>query len=545
MANESVELQVLNSAYNRRIHTFAIVNKTHFDVEKFLNDAFFLYQSEVLQTLETHNMVKTMAILIAIFEKKLPSIPENVQPHNDIDENAPNQSNASEQTIKQTLYFTTPNTIVDMGSDLREHFKKNIIEEILKCVENTATRGSGFTLSQIVKLDVQICSYEPLRGSSYIETPKKIQNKKAIVNVKNTFDNMCFKWAILSALYPVSRNPQRVQHYWKYEKTLNFNGIDFPVRLNQIDKFTSQNDEISINVYYFDEEDERVYPLRVSTDIKKHHIHLLLTFGHIRIRSYTGTTANKIKSLLEDEQTQLHYCWIKNLSRLVSSQLSKHDHEKHICDRCLNFFDTNEKLIRHLKNCTSEYQIEMPDEDAKWLEFKHHDYQLKAPFIIYADTEAFLKQLDENEKKRVFNEECKTTAYQEHHMYSVGYYFKCEFDNSKSFYASSGNRHDCIEWFIQELQTISQYAANMLATNKPMQLTIDEERLCKDPNVKCSICDRPFEENETRARDHCHFTGKFRGITHPSCNLNYKETRNIPIVMHNLSGYDAHLLIKK
>jgi hypothetical protein len=30
-----------------------------------------------------------------------------------------------------------------------------------------------------------------------------------------------------------------------------------------------------------------------------------------------------------------HFAWIKNLSRLVSSQLSKHDHKKYICDRCV------------------------------------------------------------------------------------------------------------------------------------------------------------------------------------------------------------------
>lgn len=186
----------------------------------------------------------------------------------------------------------------------------------------------------------------------------------------------------------------------------------------------------------------------------------------------------------------------------------------------------------------------MPNYDTRWIEFKNHEYQLKSPFIIYADSEAILKQLNHDERQRIFNKNCKTKAYQEHHMYSIAYYFKCEYDDSLSYYASSGNNIDCIKWFIKELEHIAEFAANILAQNEPMQLTADEERLCKDPNAKCSICGRKIYMDEKRARDHCHYSGKFRGVAHIMCNLKYQESRIIPIVMHNLSGYDSHLFIK-
>ena len=48
-----------------------------------------------------------------------------------------------------------------------------------------------------------------------------------------------------------------------------------------------------------------------------------------------------------------------------------------------------------------------------------------------------------------------------------------------------------------------------------------------------------------RVRDHCHFSGKFKGAAHNECNLNYKIPKFIPVVFHNLSGYDSHLLVKK
>ena len=53
---------------------------------------------------------------------------------------------------------------------------------------------------------------------------------------------------------------------------------------------------------------------------------------------------------------------------------------------------------------------------------------------------------------------------------------------------------------------------------------------------------------EPDVRDHCHFTGEFRGAVHQNCNLNYtidKSRYKLLIVFHYLRGYDAHLKIKR
>lgn len=52
----------------------------------------------------------------------------------------------------------------------------------------------------------------------------------------------------------------------------------------------------------------------------------------------------------------------------------------------------------------------------------------------------------------------------------------------------------------------------------------------------CHICQRPFEEGEKRIHDHSHLNGDYRGVSHNACNLLYQETREIPIIFHNLSG---------
>ena len=74
-------------------------------------------------------------------------------------------------------------------------------------------------------------------------------------------------------------------------------------------------------------------------------------------------------------------------------------------------------------------------------------------------------------------------------------------------------------------------------------LTLDEKRGFNNA-TDCHICEEPFVLTDVKHRDHYHFTGKYRGAAHEACNLNYTKFHSIPIVFHNLSGYDSHFLIK-
>ena len=63
--------------------------------------------------------------------------------------------------------------------------------------------------------------------------------------------------------------------------------------------------------------------------------------------------------------------------------------------------------------------------------------------------------------------------------------------------------------------------------------------------TKCHICFKPFSEKKRKVRDHCHYNGLYIGAAHSSCNLQYKIPNYIPVVFHNLAGYDAHLFIRE
>ena len=48
-----------------------------------------------------------------------------------------------------------------------------------------------------------------------------------------------------------------------------------------------------------------------------------------------------------------------------------------------------------------------------------------------------------------------------------------------------------------------------------------------------------------KIRDHCHYTGKYRGAAHNTCTLRYRTPKEIPVIFHNGSTYDYHFIINE
>ena len=69
----------------------------------------------------------------------------------------------------------------------------------------------------------------------------------------------------------------------------------------------------------------------------------------------------------------------------------------------------------------------------------------------------------------------------------------------------------------------------------------EEEYLFQQSN-NCWICKKLIDNNDEKVRDYCHVTGKFRGAVHWNCNINFQLTKRIPVIFHNLKGYDSHLV---
>ena len=145
-----------------------------------------------------------------------------------------------------TAYLRTPAEAIGDISDLD-------IENLHRSIENQIDvfnqRGSGWNLLYVKKFVVHFVKYNPLAGSSFIETPDRIKRKKAVINVQNS-DQECFKWAVLSALFfpPTGKNAERVSNYKPFTNRIDFSSLKYPVTLSQIREFERLNTGFTVNV---------------------------------------------------------------------------------------------------------------------------------------------------------------------------------------------------------------------------------------------------------------------------------------------------------
>ena len=102
---------------------------------------------------------------------------------------------------------------------------------------------------------------------------------------------------------------------------------------------------------------------------------------------------------------------------------------------------------------------------------------------------------------------------------------------------------DCIETFCYYIKGEARRLYHMFQELPMSPLTKKQWNKYKKA-TKCHICYKPFTPRDPKVRDHCHYTGLDRGPAH-SCNLRYKIPSYIPVVFHNLSGYDTHVFIRE
>src|SRR5271157_5394427 len=425
----------------------------------------------------------------------------------------------SGEVITAECPFVSKTEVVLAGTDVNEIYR-NASDKILESMANFQSQGSNWRFKNVVKMDVNTAIYKPLKGKSYIPLPSVLANKNAIINMQNK-DDQCFKWCVARALNPVDKDQERITKNLRIQaKNLNWNDIKFPVCLNDIDKFERCNDGISVNVFGYEGE---VYPLRLSQVCDSKIVDLLL---------------------IANDSTQ-HYCWIKNFSRLLTSQTG--GNTLYYCRRCLNGFKEIESLAKHNEYCSQHDAVrpKLP-EPGTMLQFENYNRSMRVPFIVYADFESFIKPID---SCRPNPRESYTNKYQKHTPSSFCYYVKC-FDDSvyaqqPVVFTAKSEDDDVAQIFVDKLEDDIKRIYNQFKFPNKMIFTKVDVKMYNDSTM-CHICGGEFSEDDNaKVRDHCHLSGKFRGAAHNSCNLNYKPPKFFPVVFHNLSGYDTHLFIKK
>ena len=286
----------------------------------------------------------------------------------------------------------------------------------------------------------------------------------------------------------------------------DWTGCTFPMAVDKI-KFFEKRNNVSVNVYYWD---KAVYPLKITKEEKPFHVDLLL--------------------LKKDSQT--HFALIKNFSRLASSQVSGGKTERFFCKRCLNSFPRVESLEKHKEICGefAAAKVELPGGKCF---FKNWERMMHIPVVGYADFESILKPLHGQGKDKTH----------EHIPCGFCFHLVSPFLEMEPVLKRAENETNQLpQDFIRELISLVKKAHLNLPKKEMIPLSPEEWRKFNESKV-CWLCRGKFGE-KPKVRDHCHYTGKFRGAAHQSCNLKFKRPKFTPVFFHNLQNYDAHLFVR-
>ena len=410
----------------------------------------------------------------------------------------------------------------DDNDDIIEQLFESLLQKYEENLQNKM-RGSEFEFDGVNFLYYDFNKTSINRGGSYIDSPKWLKNEKSTINSKNN-DDKCFQYAKTLALNldKVKKDPQRVSKIKPFIEKYNWEDIDFPSTSKDWKKFECNN-EVALNI---------LYVLYNSKQI------------NIAYKSKNNLTQEKqIILLMTSDGQKWHYLVVKNLSRLLRGITSNHK-EDFYCLNCFHFYRTENKLEAHKKICENhDYcHVEMPTKNNNIIKYNYGEKSMKLPFVIYADLECLLEKMS-----TCINNpnESSTTKTNKHTPSGYSIFTHCSFDKSKNklnYYRGK----DCMKTFSKDLR---EHASKIIDYEKKKMIPLTtEEKIYHNKQKICYICKKEFNNNEKKnykVRDHCHYTGKYRGAAHNICNLRYKVPKEIPIVFHNGSVYDYHFIIKE
>ena len=236
-------------------------------------------------------------------------------------------------------------------------------------IENPALLNSRFVFDEVLYLNVDFHQLNLTRGSSYLPLPDWLMKKKAIINPCSK-EKECFKWAVIAASRweDIDSHPERISKLKRFEADFDWSGIGFPVSVKDIKKFGFRN-QISINLLAI--EDRQIYICRKG-----------------------GSYERIINLMLITENNRKHYVAIKSLSRLLSSQNTKHKKKEYFCMNCLQGFNEESSRDKHIDYCINNeaVKVKMPHRNPI-AQYSDGQFQFKVPFIMCADFESILEPI--------------------------------------------------------------------------------------------------------------------------------------------------------
>ena len=381
---------------------------------------------------------------------------------------------------------------------------KGLLESFLQNYEENLQnkmKGSDFEFDGVNFLYYDFNKISLNRGGSYIDSPKWLKDKKSTINPKNN-DDKCFQYAVTLALNldKINKGPQRISKIKPFINQYNWKDIDFPPTNKDWRKF-ELNNEIALNILYV-----------------PHNTRII----QVAYKSKNNLTCDKqvILSMITDGE-KWHYLTVLLLS---------------YCLNCFRLYRTRNKLEAHKKICENHNycNVEMPTTDNNIIKYNAGEKSIKLPFVIYADLECLLEKMSTCQNNP---NESSTTEINKHIPSGYSIFTHCLFDQTKNKLNHYRGK-DCMKKFCKDLR---EHATKISDYEKKKMIHYNDQEICY-------ICKKEFDKSDKKhckVRDHCHYTGKYRGAAHNICNLRYKMPKEITVIFHNGSVYDYHFIIKE
>ena len=187
----------------------------------------------------------------------------------------------SEIGFRPVYFGSTTRTVINHKFSL-----ENAFQEILYRIDNWINKGSGWIVELIESQYINISTYRPLSGRSYVQLPVELKSpKRGLINIKNR-DQKCFLWFHVRHINLVKINPERItQNEKNLANHLDYDGVEFLVREKDFSKIETKNN-ICINVFCY--KNKLVFPiynsnqkfeisidLLIVTDENKSHCHIM------------------------------------------------------------------------------------------------------------------------------------------------------------------------------------------------------------------------------------------------------------------------------
>ena len=446
------------------------------------------------------------------------------------------------------------------------NLKSRIINDFSQIVENLVFQESGWSLYNIKEIALKIQEVTLFPGGTYIQLPKQFLIKRALLNIDNSLDNdnRCFLWSVLAHFHNdniQSSKRNKMQSYFPFINQFNQASLTFPVEYTKISNFETDNN-LYINVYSLIDDNNpnsEIIPIRVSERIKTLYQSLLTKIDTDYINNSEDEFIINVDKDLKDINNSIislfyyknHYSLITNFNSFFSDYLKDtHSSRNRICHFCRTKTSSIKVFINHIRFCLSLekhafVKLPSPTKTIKdetipnIIKFKNISNGVKVPFVVSADFETIQIPTIKTPKTESSDRKYLT----KHVPTQFGYYINSSistYNHKPVIYTGNNADKIFIDKLVEELVTNKDSIYNKYYRFKKLKVPYP---LYDSSQAKiCSICSNEFK-SAVKVIDHCHFTGNFRGYAHQSCNVNFRDPNFIPVYLHNLSGYDAHLFI--